>query len=275
MFSMQAILFISNSISLILICTVGKEAMHILFLINILLYPGQYGLLILILYFRLKSGFHGTTLELNRRSKFIFALFYIILFLFAISVYVIMFIMMMAYENSQSEQRKENKRPHSKGSDHEPIAMSETIETMMNICIISWFAAIFLFILLLCVLSVAFIYKLIRVNKQFKNNELMPTITKISLLSSVSIISFIILYGCALYLMMSRSIDEMFVAMGLKSLEVYTTFVCIFLSLQSSDDCYKKICGCCDGLCEKICIRCIDSKERKKQKEYGIDHERL
>merc|ERR1719242_1075534 len=119
MFSMQSILFISNSISLILMCTVGKEAMHILFLINILLYPGQYGLLILNLYFRLKSGFHGTTLELNRCSKFIFALFYIILFLFAISVYVIMFIMMMAYENSQSQQRKENKRPHSKGSDHE------------------------------------------------------------------------------------------------------------------------------------------------------------
>merc|ERR1712039_373790 len=86
--------------------------------------------------------------------------------------------------------------------------------TAAIVFIVSWLATISIFILLFMTLSAVFVCKLKKVNQEFDKNELLPTIVKISLLSFVWIISFVVCYFLAIVLMWrENNLHKVFAAM--------------------------------------------------------------
>ena len=124
-----------------------------------------------------------------------------------------------------------------------------------------------LLVLSICaMLTFLFVYKLImvnkycttigsdRVNKDEKMKGLIATITKISILTLISIITLLIDGFVAFVVQnISNSIHIWFAWTMIVIIDVYTNFVCIYLSFQAFDKYYVRIFGCCDAGCKQLC----------------------
>ena len=114
-------------------------------------------------------------------------------------------------------------------------------------------------ILLIIFLDFLFIYKLYVVNKSATatKNKLSKTITKTSVLAIIST-SLTMVFGTATTLEpIIDSIHFSFVVNLLFIADVYSNFLCIWLSYSHFNAYYLKICSCCDSKCKAIWARCL------------------
>merc|ERR1712228_148728 len=87
------------------------------------------------------------------------------------------------------------------------------------------------------------------------SKQLISTITKITILLSISISSTIIVTIIDL-IILSSYLDTMFgwFILGIfKAIDIYANFICVFLSLETFYKIYFKICGCADKKCKQLC----------------------
>ena len=119
-----------------------------------------------------------------------------------------------------------------------------------------------------------FIYKLIKVyklveneNKSVRNERMIGAITKLAVLSSISIsisiinmISYIIAYGNFIKDVHFHGMQwylHWFLQLG----DIYTNFLCAVLCLKMYSKRYVKICKCLDAKCRKCWINILQNKE--------------
>ena len=146
------------------------------------------------------------------------------------------------------------------------------------------FAGLMLFSLILFV-SVLFVKKLMDVNKAAGDapkqggNSLLSAITKQTILTLTSICSMVVVFSLNFVFnaivtdILDSTIHAIFIyALG-ALIDVWTNFICIFLSYGAFDDYYTKICGCCDRKCKQLCDK--SSNRTVSKKEGTISHEMM
>eukprot|EP01083_Nonionella_stella_P211399 764396_1 len=114
-----------------------------------------------------------------------------------------------------------------------------------------------------------FVYKLVRTFQTLTTNRdnLLHLITKTSLLFLVSAFT-LLLFTISQPLRTLDSIHWDFVCSLIVIADVYTNFMCIFLSYEFVDNYYEKICGCCHRKCYGFCSTCI-TKDDKNMPRVG------
>eukprot|EP01084_Bolivina_argentea_P013493 25337_1 len=140
-----------------------------------------------------------------------------------------------------------------------------------------------------CCLSALFIYKLFQVfknmetnhvhsRKKLKNNKLLSTITKSTMLAVISLSMTLLtpitlLFG---YYAISHSTNQSITEAGACLLafcslfDVYTNLLCILLSYSCFDKTYTKLCGKCDVKCRIFCIEKIMKQKSTKSGHIEI-----
>ena len=113
-------------------------------------------------------------------------------------------------------------------------------------------------------LSLAFVYKLIRVNRSTHNarageNKMLKTITKNTILAIVAVITSII--NVVWFSMYETFADVSVYAYFAVLLDVYTNYLSIILQFSWFSLIYYQLCGCLDKLCQRLCV---------KRKDEGI-----
>jgi len=111
----------------------------------------------------------------------------------------------------------------------------------------------------------SFIFKLFQVYKTVDQHgtKLMRLITKVSLLCVWSCLP---LLGLSITAPLSSAISSVHwrgTTRIFPVLDVYTNFICIYLSFEYSQDYYSKICGWCDLKCFQCWMHCIGDKRKK------------
>eukprot|EP01083_Nonionella_stella_P074923 203397_1 len=114
-----------------------------------------------------------------------------------------------------------------------------------------------------------FIYKLIRTFQSLNANKdnLLHLITKTALLYFTSTFT-LLFFIMAQPLRKLQSVHLDFVCSLIVIADVYTNFMCIFLSYEFVDNYYEKICGCCHRKCYGFCSTCI-TKDDKNMPRVG------
>ena len=195
------------------------------------IYIGQYFLMILLLFYRLKTVFDGTSYQLSQCTVWTFYSMYALFIILGVIV---------SSSNDVSGER--------------PLTAVETTLTML---------AGLLLLAIISLLTFLFVKKLIVVNKaisdasQNETNKLLSQITKQSILSLISISSFIVVLAIIGFLAVAgfstTSVHGIFIWIFFSLIDVWTNFICIFLSYRSFGDYYTKMCGCCDTRCKRLC----------------------
>ena len=212
--------------------------------ISIILYAAQYNVMVLLLFYRLRVVFHGTTYQLSRFTKWAFLIMYIlsiILVAFSLLVFIL-------------------SRGHS--------SIWAISAPFAGLCLVS----------IIFFLTFLFVIKLIAVNKhcdgthQKDDNKLLSTITKQSILTLISIASLLasvtIFFLLSWTRLLASSINAYFVLALYSLVDIWTNFICIFLSYGAFNAYYSKMCGCCDTKCKQLC-----GKLAKPQKHEKIQSE--
>ena len=201
------------------------------------LFFGQYLVMILLLFYRLKVVFVGTTYELSRCTIWTF---------YTMCALAIIFSLSFSFANDWQGE----------------YSIVEMI-TMLG-------AGLMMFSLILFV-SGMFVKKLMDVNKaavdaQKKDGQnLLSAITKQTILSLTSICSMVVVFSLNFVFnaivtdIFNSTAHADFIAVTFCLIDVWTNFICIFLSYGAFDDYYTKICGCCDTKCKQLC----DKSDRK------------
>ena len=199
-----------------------------------ILYYTQYAVLLLLLFYRLKVVFDATAYQLSQCTLWVFSIMYILFILLALSLLFLV---------DWSEARD--------ASLYEKV--SGPLCALLGLSIISF-------------LTILFVKKLIDVNKQCdcgahqenEDNELLSAITKQSILTLVSVASLlaylaiVIVHGVTGFI---NSSHGYFLWYSGRLIDVWSNFICIFLSFASFSDYYTKMCGCCDTRCKQLCHR--------------------
>ena len=117
-----------------------------------------------------------------------------------------------------------------------------------------------------------FVYKLVMVSRKSetvnkKNQKLVSTITKATLLTMFSIFSTLL---NAVVTVIRPSIEDgsshiEFMAVLIYTNDVFTNFLSIILGYRYFEDHYLKICGCCDAKCKLLCHNMVTENEDKIQ----------
>ena len=186
------------------------------------------------LFYRLKIGFEATMFAISRLTTIIFIVVYILCFILSFLHLVLI-----------------------------RISTSQSTDLQVLVQGISLILAVFIIFML----SSLFIYKLIAVNKSCKSEEsqqkLISSITKMSLLFSVSIISLLlsaIFVGVTTSLNLGSSHTH-FVNGILVTIDLMTNFMSVFLTFGHFEKYYLKICGCADAKCKSLCKCMFKSPE--------------
>lgn len=128
-------------------------------------------------------------------------------------------------------------------------------------------------------LSVLFVYKLIKVNKnehtQKNNGYLIDTITKNTILTVTSnAVTILVILGLILRSMVSDDVDWVFVMnVLLQFLDVYTNFICIAFTFRHFSTSYNRVCGLCDSKCKKCCSSMYTSQTLAEMQDIQIKHD--
>ena len=108
-----------------------------------------------------------------------------------------------------------------------------------------------------------FLYKLTQIYKASKSkggdDELVRVITKTSLLCFISTLNSILSLSIIPYSISSTSIHVKFVAAIVNIIDIYTNFLCIYLSYTYFARFYALLCGCCDMSCQYLWNKCTDT----------------
>ena len=257
LFSMQMIYCMaSGSYNLILAFTsdcsmeLGIEflkknyAVAITLFIGTTLWLAQYFVMILLLFYRLKVVFDGTTYELSQCITWAFYIMYVLLILLEVSSLLAIY---LSVEDS---------------------LIGGILALFSGLCVIS----------MIFFLTFLLVTKLIDVNKrcdgaqQKDQNKLLSTITKQSILTLISIVSllasviFSLSFTRGLYV---SSIDANFVYNLCLLIDLWTNFICILLSYHSFNAYYIKMCGCCDIKCKQLCGKLAKQQRKNIESSSG------
>lgn len=150
--------------------------------------------------------------------------------------------------------------------------------TQMDIVIIMATVSGTLVIIISAILSFLFVSKLIVVNKrcnraQQDDTRLITTITKISILSFISITSTFFLAVLAIVFHSFGLLyvtDGIFVFFICMTIDVFSNHVCILLSFGIFDEHYSKMCGCIDIECKRICRKVSTAKQHEIEDLYTL-----
>ena len=107
-----------------------------------------------------------------------------------------------------------------------------------------------------------YIYKLAQVHRatidSFNDkDEMIRIITKTSLLCFIACLTCFL---TAISLILSRTFSSIhldFIHGIIHFIDMYTRFICIYLSFSYFDSQYMKLCGCCDKYCDELCTECL------------------
>ena len=220
-------------------CAVGTEFDAKIGIFVSSLFYAQYCVMIALLFHRLKTVFHGTAYKLSPCTVWTFSTIYV-------SSIVVGLIQSFIQDWSRASTFS---------------ILQFTLLLLMGLLTLSSISF----------LPFLFVKKLIDVNKraqQSNENKLLSTITRQTILALISIASFLMLI--AVYMIFTStelfitSIHATFAWILLSLVDIWTNFICIFLSYQASNDYYAKICGCCDTKCKQLCSGMVKSQPIKK-----------
>ena len=213
-------------------------------LIATILYLSQYAVMILLLFYRLKVVFDGTTYRLSQRTKWTFYIMYMLLIFMEVSsqfVYILL-------------------KWHS--------SVGAILLSFAGLCIT----------LIIIFLTFLFVTKLIDVHKRcdcHRENKLLFTITKQSVLTLISIVSSLVMLIIFFLLsstgLLVSSIHANFVLALCVLIDIWTNFICILLGYHSFNPYYTKMCGCCDIKCKQLCSKLAKPRENQKIRVEDIE----
>ena len=203
----------------------------------------QYLVMILFSFYRLRVVFDGTEYELSKCAIRTFFIMYAL---------ALIFIVVFAFVND---------------TDNDHSLLETAILLLVSLLLLS----------LILLLAILFVKKLIDVNRrcdgaqQNSANKLISGITKQTILTFTSISSLFMLFTLIFLLNAIATVYvEEFISIILifSLVDVWTNFVCIFLSYEAFDAYYTKMCGCCDTKCKQLC-----SKLAKPRTDEAIANE--
>eukprot|EP01083_Nonionella_stella_P126576 383202_1 len=121
----------------------------------------------------------------------------------------------------------------------------------------------FLFILISTLFLVGlYVHKLVQVHKQAaQNDKLIVAITKTSLLCLISTINGLLTAVFVMLMLAIQSMHWWMITQMITITDIYTNFLCIFLSYRYFHEWYMKLCGCCDAACHRFWIKRMSMKE--------------
>ena len=219
-------------------CTQGDDLSQLSTTIAGGLITAQYLLMILILFYRLKIVFDGTTYELSRCTIWAFVVIYILTLVFG-----------TAYTFAND------------------MTSSSYFEVVSFLLTGSLGISLILFV------TFMFVKKLIDVNKrsgaeQSARNKLLSAITKQAILTFISISSLLVLVTMSLLFnetgILTASIHGNFVFTLCAFVDLCTNFICILLSYSAFSGYYMRMCGCCDTKCRQLCDKSAKSQEKQQ-----------
>ena len=207
------------------------------------LYPIQTLLLLCILFARMYVVFNGTLYALST----ITIRFCSILYLMIIVIFIVTLIVHMVFETE-----------------------TELEVTMSGLQ--------FLMIIILTIILISlFVYKMAQVyksaDKDNNNPRFIGVITKMSLLSIISMFSTLLNGMGAIIVQFNRSAHVVGVSMLLIIFDLTTNFWCIILSFGGYNNWYLKVCGYCDSKCKRCWYKIVqeESKESVEPNVVKVD----
>jgi len=134
-----------------------------------------------------------------------------------------------------------------------------TLKTMLE-------PIIFIILLILMIASnYLMIHKLIKLMRFIKDEEMIAVISKLTILSSFCLASFLISFGtffCANFYVKSGHSNHLriyFVSQMVWCCDVVVNFLCVFLSFKHTNKYYEKMFGGIDRNCKSLCNETIDA----------------
>ena len=210
------------------------------------LFIAQYGFLLFLYFDRLRRTFVGSVDELSRCTTYTFYI------CFSLWIGIGMpFNMCITMHISQTMQTAVYEATTFETWEHY-TASTDVSLAVLNI----------IFIFFLISMSTAlFVYKLITINRSMGRNQgvsMLSTITKISVLGSITISS--LLYSFAVLFIGSKFIDISILSPihfdvlrgSVLTLDTLVNFLSMFLTFAHFDEYYLNLCGCCDTNCKKM-----------------------
>merc|ERR1712228_280737 len=137
-------------------------------------------------------------------------------------------------------------------------------------------AAVFLIFIgsIISILTFLFVYKLMNVHMRTSDglnsdsSVMIATITKISILSLISITSYVFSTVVSFIMFTFDAIDTtngQFIWLIIGTSDIYTNFISIILTFKTFDPFYLKVCGCCDVRCKLLCQSCTNRRLMKME----------
>ena len=228
--------------ALTLDCVWGTGYVNYLGISASILFSAQYSVMILLLFCRLKVIFNGTAHRLSRCSIWLFSIVYICGITLGVAFSFV--------------------------NDWESGGFSSIGSTLA-------FLTGLLGIFNISFLTFLFVRKLIDVNKHCRGaqkndgGKLLSTITKQTILTLISISSLLAFFAKP-FLFNVSPIHSIFFWAVFSLMDVWTNFICIFLSYGAFNRYYKRMCGCCDTSCKQLC-----GKFAKPQQDEEMELEKV
>ena len=205
---------------------------YIIWALYTIAYCLEFYFLCLYLFLKLCHVFQNTAFELSNRTKTIYRT------IFATSPIIIVIILIMGY-----------------------FVAEWSYFTSTIALIYAWASVVFL--------NYLFIKKLIQVNRNSDDNELLDVITKHTILATISLqftVVVFITFGISSFIDNDTSILHLSDWIGSYSIlfDVFTNSLCIGLSLHCFDKYYGICCGCMDKQCRKSCEKTVSDDRKSK-----------
>ena len=140
------------------------------------------------------------------------------------------------------------------------------------------FAALTMLSMLLLIISIiiTFIHKLIKINQTECDQEVISVITKIIILTSISLFLTFIDFAVISCRILMESLLTVTLAWNISLWDIFSNFLCMILSYNTFNGYYKQFCGCLDQKCmhcltaeEKEHADFMKDKPQKKESEQG------
>ena len=119
-------------------------------------------------------------------------------------------------------------------------------------------------------LMIMTVAKLVLVYRVSKDEELMRTISKASLLSIITLVATILVNLFFLTTFRFKSVHVQVIGVLLHLLNSCSNYFMIWLSFKHYKQYYSKICGICDSCCYGICKRCFPKDSNKSDLESVV-----
>ena len=203
---------------------------------GILLYTLQNLLLLAILFHRLYAVFDKTSFAMQKSTR---TIFFVILSISYIVAYVGYALVLINEEW---------------GVYAGLMALSGIVTVMMDV----WLMAMFIF-------------KLFKVHRavewKHNNTKLLHVVTKTSVLCLISSINIMLTIVSGICGIIFDSAYVWFIYDVATIADMYSSFLCIYLSYSHFSDSYDKICALCHSKCYVFWRKCVDNKDERKLKE--------